>query len=374
MPKRKQIPDTENAFIGLPSDANVLDAQKANNLVSLYRTPMTLAELKILDVYLGKIDSRNDQKRLVRFEKGEIENLLDVTRIRKEDLTKRLDNLFQVVTISDKEKPNGFTKIALFEKAEAHQDEQTKQWTIELCCTPSAMEYFFCLENRGYYHYRIKNVIPLKSRYSIALFNYLECHRAMGADWDVGLECLKKILNCDDESYDKYKVFNDRVLKLCYSELNQKTECHFEYEPIRTGRCVTAIRFTLSQLSPKLDTMQTSQYKDTEADPFCSAVKNEFNPEQMEQIKAILDLIDTDKKIELLVERYNAMCEYSKRNEVKDGFKYLLKMLRNEYKCEDKPTSATSAKKYSFTNINAREYTESDYAAMLDNDEIFGNG
>lgn len=44
--------------------------QKSNPLQSLSETKMTLAEFKILDAYLSKIDSHNPEKREVVFDKG----------------------------------------------------------------------------------------------------------------------------------------------------------------------------------------------------------------------------------------------------------------------------------------------------------------
>ena len=108
--------------------------------------------------------------------KGELEKILGVDRIREEDLRDRLNNLFQVVTIKDQNKSKGFTVIALFEKAEAYQDENGL-WQVDLACTESAREYIFNIENIGYLRYRLKNIIDLTSRYSYVLYLYLENNR-----------------------------------------------------------------------------------------------------------------------------------------------------------------------------------------------------
>ena len=92
MPRRKKLPNVPTFVDGGNNPAELL-VQKSNPLQSLSETSMTLPELKILDAYLARINSHNDEARYVRFEKGELEKLLGVTRILKEDLSKRLDNM-----------------------------------------------------------------------------------------------------------------------------------------------------------------------------------------------------------------------------------------------------------------------------------------
>ncbi|MBR1421899.1 MAG: replication initiation protein [Ruminococcus sp.] len=244
MPKRVTLPSTPD-YIGIPEDINKLIVQKSNPLKSLSETGMTLSEFKILDAYLSRIDSRIPEKRSVRFEKGELEKLLGVERIRKEDLNARLDGLFKTVTIKDKDKENGFTKIGLFEKAEAKQDEYGL-WQVDLVCTPSAMEYIFNVEIMGYLPYMLKNIIELTSRYSYVLYLYLEARRKglLSNEWEVDVDELKRILQCNSSMYDEFKEFN-RLLKKCHYEINEKTDLKFSYYPRRKGRRVKMIQFSI---------------------------------------------------------------------------------------------------------------------------------
>ena len=115
------------------------------------------------------------------------------------------------------------------------------------------MDYIFNVENIGYLRYRLRNVINLTSRYSYVLYLYFEQNRRMHLSWEISLDDLKALLRCTAETYSQYKRFNDLVLKKCHKELNEKTECHFSYEPIKKGRKVTAIRFTLEPINSEID-------------------------------------------------------------------------------------------------------------------------
>lgn len=258
MPKRKKLsilPD----YIGLPQDSDNMIVQKSNPLQSLSESGMTLSEFKILDAYLSRIDSHDEDKRYVRFAKGELEKLLGVDRIRKEDLSKRLEGLFQVVTIKDENKREGFSKIALFEKAEATQDEKGL-WQVDLACTQSAMEYVFNIENLHYLQYRLKNVINLKSRYSYILYMYLENNR-FRKTWKIMLDNLKNMLQCTGETYKEYKEFNQKILKKCQQEINAQTTLTFSYSPKdKQGRKYVSIEFTIEEVRDLFENNDQQSY------------------------------------------------------------------------------------------------------------------
>ena len=179
-----------------------LTVQKSLPLFSLWRSELTLAEFKILDTYLSRIDSHKPDKRTVVFEKGELEKLLGVKRIRTEELDERLKHLGTPIKLNDTNSKNKrFTRISLFEKSVAEQDENGL-WQVELTASPSAMKYFFNVEHLGYLRYKLRCITSLTSRYTYIMFIWLEANR-FRKSWEVDLEELKIILHCDTEEYAK---------------------------------------------------------------------------------------------------------------------------------------------------------------------------
>lgn len=342
MPKRTTLPK-------IYGDCNFL-VQKSNPLQSLSETKMTLAEFKILDAYLSKIDSHKPEERSVTFDKGELESLLGVTQIKNKDLSDRIDNLFKVVTIQDPDKPNKFTKIALFSCAECTQGDDGL-WTIKLACSPEAMEYIFNIESIGYLRYRLKNVVNLTSRYSYLLFLYLESNRFRGS-WTIPLDDLKKMLCCTADTYSEYKRFNDLVLKKCQKELSQKTDIDFDYVALRHGRKVSSIQFILktpqnaagSPVEPLYEDRDgidwTITYGSERLATLAEGCNYEFNKAEMEQIARVLVRInipcDQATKSELygkqfyLREKYAALNVIMCKKPIKNRFKYFLKMLESD--------------------------------------------
>lgn len=336
----------------LGSDDTKLIVQKSLPLFSLWRSQLTLAEFKILDTYLSRIDSHNPDKRVVTFNKGELESLLGLKQIRIDDLKQRLKNLMETtVELTDSSEKKGFRLLLLFEEAIAEQDDYG-QWTVRLECSQKAMKYFFNMEELGYLRYKLRSVINITSRYSYIMFLYLE-HNRFRKSWEVDLQELKKILDCENESYcNTFKVFNDRLLKRVQNELHEKTECRYEYEPIKRGRCVVSVRFTLHTLSDELidysslnqisllDENNTDDEKEIDYGSSLAnllgeaACKHEFS---VEQIKMIKDLVikacpscEPLERCNYLISMMNKMDYYGTISIINNRFNYLCGMLRAE--------------------------------------------
>ena len=342
---------------GISRDPEIkLTVQKSRPLTALWQSDLNLSEFKILDTYLARINSGDSAKRTVVLSKGELEKALGVTQIKKDDLHQRLKRLYQPIDLA-KGDDKRLHLISLFQEAKAEQDEYGL-WQIRLTCTESAMTYFFNVEKLGYLRYKLRCITSLTSRYTYIMFVYLEANR-FRSPWEVELEELKKILNChEDELYKEFKMFNQRILKRCQKELHEKTECRFTYEPIRKGRAVSAIRFTLETLPeldvPDVDPNQLSMFSSESLDFFGSACtpkgdsQCEFSETQIAQLYEVLVVIPKSKlpvteqtdsidfrRYHYLSERYAALNSAAIRAEkagdpIRDRFAYLLKMLKKD--------------------------------------------
>lgn len=331
-----------------------LIVQKSLPLFSLWRSELTLAEFKILDTYLSRINSHDTDKRVVMFEKGELENILGVKKINQKDLEDRLKHLMgNVIEIADEDIKKGFRLITLFEEAIAEQDKNGL-WQIKLECTQKAMKYFFNVENLGYLRYKLRCITSLTSRYTYIMFIYLEANRYRKS-WDIPVDELKQILDCDkEETYKAFKRFNDLLLKKVQKEMNEKTECRYKYEPIRKGRNVVAIHFEIETLSnTNLEEIDENQMTFEQWQE--EAVKEkelwqepleafEFNQEQYDEIFSVLITIPSDKlpqsqachgSVELMRYHYldqkaKEILRRDKQKPIRSKFAYLLKLMKQD--------------------------------------------
>lgn len=331
-----------------------LTVQKSLPLFALWRSELTLAEFKILDTYLSRIDSHKPEKRTVVFEKGELEKLLGVKRIRTEELDERLKHLGTPIRIDDSTAKNKrFTRISLFEKAIAEQDDYGL-WQVALTASQSAMKYFFNIENLGYLRYKLRCITSITSRYTYIMFIYLEANRYRKS-WEVPLQELKQILDCDkEELYKQYKFFNQKILKRVQKEILEKTECKFSYAPVKKGRSVVAIHFDVETL-PKLaeadeDQMTIEQWQaDKEKSNHLELWQKpleqfEFTTEEYDEVFSYLAVIPTFKlpqspacydSIELmryhyLDQRAKEIIRRDKQKPIHNKFSYLIKLMKQD--------------------------------------------
>lgn len=352
------------------SQSERLLVQKSLPLFSLWQSELTLAEFKILDTYLSRIDSHRPENRVVTFEKGELEEKLGVSKINQSVLETRLKHLMgNVVKIPDNDEKRGFRLVTLFEEAIAEQDDYGL-WRVRLGCTQMAMKYFFNIENLGYLKYRLHCVVSLKSRYSYIMFIYLE-HNRYRKSWEVPLDYLKEILHSEEEdTYKEYKYFNNLVLKKCHKELTEKTDLRYSYESVKKGRTVVAIRFNIENAndllqyekltknlipsnansdkeqvveSPKLFEIeeqppQEFKYQNDALEFLAGACENEFNNEQMMIIFNIIALSDKIEstgmglefdRYHFLAKKYSEMNYYGSKIKINNRFSYFKRAIEN---------------------------------------------
>ncbi len=268
-----------------------------NNIVSksrdiLFDLPeMTINQIKLLDIYLSRIDPHNPEKSRVIFRKKDFEQMLGIKRIKDSVMENLLDTLLKT-TAKDYENKEHYT---LFSKLKLHRDENGERY-IEMTANPEAAKVFFNVERVGYIKYQLGNIVALNSLYSIKMFTYLYYNK-FRTKWSVEIAELKKILGCDREQlYNEYKYFNIRILKKVCDEINEKTSLKYKYIHKKDS---TKIEFAIIQIDKMMfledTTDKVNLYKEI-ADVFKG-----LSTEQIENIEQELILINSD----WLLEKYN---------------------------------------------------------------------
>lgn len=326
-----------------------LTVQKSKPLFALWQSELTLAEFKILDTYLGRINSHDDEHRTVKFEKGELEELLGVKQLKPQVLDDRLKHLMTTVRIPDEDSNRGFTRISLFEKAHVEQDNYGV-WEAELTCTESAKKYIFDVENITYLRYKLKNIINIKSRYTYIMFLYLWDNKYRGT-WEIELDELKSILNCEnEETYKQFKRFNDLILKKVQKEMHEVTDIRYDYETVKRGRSVVAVRFTykskIFNVSPEdIPGQLTLTYTSVELwhQPLESFG---FSPEELNELDSVLATVsdaalpdneytmgDTKlRRYQYMLQKATEIKRRDTENPIRNKFLYLKKMIQQDTK------------------------------------------
>jgi plasmid replication initiation protein len=93
-----------------------------------------------------------------------------------------------------------------------------------------------------YTSYKLSNVLSLKSKYSIRIYEILKSNLFKKCI-EIELEELKKMVGAKASYLKVYADFKNKVLLQAQKELNETTDIGFDFEEIKTGRKVTSIKF-----------------------------------------------------------------------------------------------------------------------------------
>jgi hypothetical protein len=245
--------------------------EKSKALVWAQFQDYSPGELKILDTYLSRIDPRKPDASLVTFTKKEYAELMGLdSDIRTEQLKSYTGGLLSnVVTIDMPDK--GYVQYPLFSEAKCYLDDKSGQVTIEVDCNHKLKAAFFDIAKNGYVRYQLKNIINLKSQYSVRLYPKLK-DRPFG--WTISVTELREMLGATAASYDVFKDFNKHVLQKAVKEINDVTDITVETENVRKGRSVESIRFKVFEKSPHVISKE-------DAEVFADAEEVEQDENQM---------------------------------------------------------------------------------------------
>ncbi len=319
--------------------------QKSEPLLLMRTVPFELGELKILDTYLSRINSRDEKCRTVTFTKSEYEQLMGLSDTRPQTLKKYIKSILQKVVEVPTAK--GYMLFSLFTMAECEKDDY-EQWVIKLSCSEQAKELFFNIEQLGYLQYELKNILSLSSKYSFLLYLYLRKERYR-SDWVIPLHELReqRLDIKNNEYYKEFKRFNNEILKKAVAEINEKTDIKFTYEAKKTGRRITDINFKLIKLiedsqlqgqvsfsESEIDEDKESQYSSELVGFLAGACNYEFTDSEMIIIKdLIIKLVPSSQgteRYDFLLQKYHLLNHYHEKKPIKHRFNYLKSLLEKE--------------------------------------------
>ncbi len=218
-------------------------------LAELKQAKLSVTELKLIEIYLSKINAywelsydNSEKERTVKFSSQDLKELfkkkIDISHIKQS-----LDNIHSIKVRNAFEEGTKSTErtIVLFEKSELTIDDNGIS-EITLTCSQSAMQYIFDIENLGFLQYKLKNVLYLKSKYSYTLFLYLLDNK-FRKSWEIDFDELRELLKTN---YTTYAEINKLILKPCLQEIKANTNLNYNYAPIKRGRTIIRIEFTVT--------------------------------------------------------------------------------------------------------------------------------
>jgi plasmid replication initiation protein len=97
--------------------------------------------------------------------------------------------------------------------------------------------------------YDLIYTLNFKSKYSIRLYEYLKSIHFQKFQEYQQIIPIDKFQLIMDSNYKEFKDFHTRALKPAYQEINEYTDISFEYQPIKDGKRVNAIKVIVNTKS-----------------------------------------------------------------------------------------------------------------------------
>ena len=102
--------------------------------------------------------------------------------------------------------------------------------------------YLYLNKENPFTKYQLKNIVSLKSTYSIRFYELLKQYQGIKLR-TLTIEELRKIFKIKSNEYSRYNDFKRKVIIQAQNEIKEKTDICFDFEEIKTGRKVTSIKF-----------------------------------------------------------------------------------------------------------------------------------
>lgn len=146
----------------------------------------------------------------------------------------------RVLTIRD-DVGRGWTKYNVFSRCRY----RPKDGILELGFHPDLRPHYLNLQTH-FAKYNLLEFLMLPSIYSQRVFEFLK-------SWDdkqeteISLADLHELLDVPESFRKDFRQLRIRVLEKSYKDIHNHTSLHYEWEPIKKGRSVVAIRFIFSK-------------------------------------------------------------------------------------------------------------------------------
>lgn len=208
--------------------------------------------------------------------------------------------------------------------------------------------------------YKLSNILCMKSKYSPRIYEILKCNEFKKQGYiEIGVEELRKLLKTED-MYSQYQDFKRKVIIQAQKELKKISDISFEFEEIKTGRKVTALKFYIHSNKAKIinkpsadEEVSATLETETPLDILEKSIAEvmEITENSFTEKNASTFWGDSNGNIELIYKAYEYMKTKSIEKSKVGYMRTLLKNFEEPQKLELLGTNYTG-----FNNFKPREY------------------
>ena len=297
---------------------------------------LSLQEHRITYILTTKIEKNDDKFKPYRFNQKEISNILKNHKFTMSELIKTIDSLRNKELVIRKESSVLTTKW--LSSAEYFDDG-----TMELCFDTKLKPYLLQLKDK-FTSLDFDNAIKFKSTYSIRMYELLKQYKSIG-ERVLEIDDLREKFCIGENEYERYNDFKRKIIIQAQNEINKNTEINFDYEEIKKGKKIVAIKF---KINSKLNEKELTRNEDgddlavtkvkaqvSEVAMSIAAIPQEIIDRARDIIKIELsesevkDIIVAAKgDLELIQSNYNYMLT---QKDIRNSQSWILNAIREDY-------------------------------------------
>ncbi|WWU66767.1 replication initiation protein (plasmid) [Clostridium baratii] len=351
-------------------DKNYL-VTKSNYFIMNSSYDLSLEEQKIILTLASMVQPTDEEFKKYRFKIADFVELMGIkTQTKYTEIPKITKELMKkVFEIQEDRKliQISWLSSATYEKGSG---------CVELEFSPRLKPYMLSLKEK-FTQYQLINILSMKSKYSPRIYEILKCNlfKKQGC-LIIEVDELKKLLKIE-KSYNKYNDFKRKILLQTQKELENISNIEFEFEEIKTGRKVTALKFfikenqknksknSFKEIENKIDEIRDKKEKNIVQNEEEKEIKiDEFEDKNIKYLYELFEEKISKKNIKKIIEnaendieKIKRIYEYSKTQNIENLVGFMLKMVQGDNFIE--PVEGRKFKKETdlrFNNFPQRKY------------------
>lgn len=263
-------------------DKNYL-VTKSNYFIMNSSYDLSLEEQKLILTLASMVQPEDEEFKSYIFKISDFMELLGVANQAKyteiPKITKELMKKVFEIEEGNKIIQTAWLSGAIYEKGTGY---------VTLKFNPDLKPYMLKL-NTMFTQYKLANILSMKSKYSPRIYEILKCNEFKKQGYiEIEIEELRKLLKADN-IYPLYADFKRKIIIQTQKELKKISDISFDFEEIKTGRKVTALRFYIHP--NKVKTIN----KQTVLDEVSATVSEDVEQENIDLVKGIEIIINMMK-------------------------------------------------------------------------------
>ena len=205
--------------------------EKRNILNEIRQNNMTLQQLRFFSIYLSKINARDLSTRVVRFPLSDFQKIMGIGRMNIQHFKNAIDSLL-INVIHIPKASGGMDAFTLFKQCSLDKDK-LGNWYVEIDANDLALPLMFDFKAH-YFTYELWNALQLKSANQIRMYELLKQYEYIGKR-EISVLELRELLGIASNEYPRWERFRTKVLDSCQKALAENTDICFTYEKGKSG-------------------------------------------------------------------------------------------------------------------------------------------